>query len=540
MKNIFGWIRKAPPEATLLLPALVMAVVLQIIFATGYPINAGRADNLTYLQMILSGSSNLILAPGYGFVLNRILMRIAGVPIPELFSDIQFLQSVQLAQNILHLVLFLFAVFLLWRLTNAAVATIFVLGNSLYVGFWGGLNSASPEWLQGDLLIISLLLAATSARQKTWPRVLVLASVTGLVFALAYLVKFNSLVLIFGLIAIFVFSGLNFKKIAVGVSAATISALAFVSFFSISYHEPRTGTTTLNYDTSWILTSSMDPGYLEGDNENLGIEALRWKALIQQLPTGDAYAYPRIDVGAYPEVKEQGLALWNEIMGMSRGQLIEVTNAGAFKQEYSHFSQPTPIYWNVGLAEAEKLGRAVFFEYLFSNPGHVFNKVSFGLFSDWGVYQDGFLPVEQDPKTLVFDGNGPDASNDLSYSFAEVSGPPQFQLYWHPSMSIDKYAFDLASTLDKIRVPIWIEYLLTLLVIPAWFVLRRTGLSLLLVSAVLSQAAFMGASWMLVGMRHKEEVSILPITALAYSLVIYAMAKYLRTLFEEKRTQVIQ
>ena len=540
MKSIFGWIRKAPPEATLLLPALVISVVLQIIFATGYPINAGRADNLTYLQMILSGSSNLILAPGYGFVLNRIVMRIAGVPIPEFFSDIEFLQSVQLAQNILHLVLFLFAVFLLWRLTNAAVATIFVLGNSLYVGFWGGLNSASPEWLQGDLLIISLLLAATAARQKTLPRVVALATLTGLVFALTYLVKFNSLVLIFGLIAIFVFSGLNFKKIAVGVSAATISALAFISFFSISYHEPRTGTTTLNYDTSWILTSSMDPGYLERDNENLGIETLRWKALIQQLPTGDAYAYPRIDVGAYPEVKEQGMALWNEIMGMSRDQLIEVTNAGAFKQEYSHFSQPTPIYWNVGLAEAEKLGRAVFFEYLFSNPGHVFNKVSFGLFSDWGVYQDGFLPVDRDPKTLVFNSNGPNASNDISYSFAEVSGPPQFQLYWHPSMSIDKFAFDVASTLDKIRVPVWIEYLLTLLVIPAWFLLRRSRLSLLLVSAVLSQAAFMGASWMLVGMRHKEEVSILPITVLAYSLVIFAIGKYLKELFVRERNRLIK
>jgi hypothetical protein len=539
VKNIIGWFRKTKLEVTLLLPSLVIAVVLQVIFATGYPINAGRADNLTYLQMILSGSSNLILAPGYGFVLNRIVMRIAGVPIPELFSDLGFLQSVQLAQNILHFVLFLIAVFLLWRLTNATVASLFVLGNSLYVGFWGGLNSASPEWLQGDLLILALLLAATAARQKTLPRVIVLSSITGLVFALAYLVKFNSLVLIFGLIAIFVFSGISFKKIALGVSAATISAFAFVSFFSISYHEPRTGTTTLNYDTAWILTSSMDPGYLEGDNENLGIEALRWKALIQQLPTGDAFAYPRIDVGAYPEVKEQGLALWNDIMGMSRDQLIEVTNAGALKQEYSHFSQPTPIYWNVGLAEAEKLGRAVFFEYLFSNPGHVFNKISYGAFSDWGVYQDGFLPVEQDPKTLVFTNNGPDANNDLSYSFAEVSGPPQFQLYWNPSVAIDKYAFDLASTLEKIRIPVWVEYLLTLLVIPAWFVLRRSGLSLLLVSAVLSQAAFMGASWMLVGMRHKEEVSILPITVLTYSLVIYALVKYLRALVVRKRDKII-
>jgi hypothetical protein len=525
VKNIIGWFRKAPPEATLLLPSLVIAVVLQVVFATGYPINAGRADNLTYLQMILSGSSNLILAPGYGFVLNRIVMRIAGAPVPELFSDIEFLQSVQLAQNILHLVLFLSAVFLLWRLSNAAVASIFVLGNSLYVGYWGGLNSASPEWLQGDLLILSLLLAATAARQKTLPRVMALASLTGLVFALAFLVKFNSLVLVFGLITIFVFSGLNFKKIAVGVSVATISALAFVSYFANSYHEPRTGTTTLNYDTAWILTSSMDYGYLERPNEDLGIEALRWKALRQQLPTGDAYAYPTIDVGAYPEVKEQSLALWNEIMAMNRDQLIEVTNAGQFKQEYSHFSQPTPIYWNVGLAEAEKLGRAVFLEYLLSNPGHVFSKISNGLLSDWGVYQDGFLPVERDPKTLLLDSNTPNASNALSYSFAVVSGPPQFQPYWNPSVSIDKFAFDLASTLDKIRVPVWIEYLLTLLVIPAWFVLRRSGLSLLLVSGVLGQAAFMGASWMLVGMRHKEEVSILPITVLVYSLVIFAIAK---------------
>jgi len=536
---MFRWLRKAPTEVTLLLPSLVIAVALQIVFATGYPLNAGRADNTTYLEMILSGSSNLILAPGYGFVLNRIIMRISGVSIPPSFSDIEFLQSVQIAQNILHLFLFLIAVLLLWRLSNAALASIFVIGNSLYVGFWGGLNSASPEWLQGDLLILSLLLAATAARQKTWPRVIVLSSITGLIFALAYLVKFNSLVVIFGLITVFVFSGLNLKKIASGLAAATISAIAFVSFFSISYHEPRTGTITLNYDTSWILTSSMDPGYLERDNEELGIEALRWKALIQQLPTGNAFAYPTIDIGAYPEVKEQGLSLWNEIMDMSRDQLIEVTNAGAFKPEYSHFSQPTPIYWNVGLAEAEALGRAVYFEYLFSNLGHIFNKISYGLFSDWGVYQDGFMPVEQDPKTLVLDRNGPNASNDLGYSFAEVSGPPQFQLYWNPSMSIDKFAFDLASTLENIRVPVWIEYLLTLLAFPAWLVLRRFGLSPLLVSALVSQAAFMCASWMLVGMRHKEEVSILPITVLAYSIVIFALAKYLRALFVEKRNKLV-
>ena len=532
------WFSKAPREATLLLPSLIIAVVLQVIFATGYPLNAGRSDNTFYLEMILSGSSNLILAPGYSFVLNRIIMRTAGVPIPEAFSDIQWLQSVHWAQNIVHLVLFLVAVFLLWRLTNAAVASFFVIGTSLYVGYWGGLNSASPEWLQGDLLILALLLAATAARQKTWPRVLAFASVTGLVFSLAYLVKFNSLVVIVGLIAIFVFSGMTFKKIAGGLVAATISALAFASFFASSYHEPRTGTATLNYDSAWILTSSMDHYYLKKDNEDLGIEALRWKALIQQLPTGEAFAYRAIDNSADATTNQQSLSLWNEIMAMDRDQLIEVTNTGELPPEYSHFSQPTPIYWNVGLAEGEKLGRAVYLEYLRSNPGHVFNKVSFGVLHDWGVYQDGFLPVTQDLKSLVFTNDGPSASNDLTYAFADGSVLP-FQSYWSPSRSIDKFAFDLASTLEKIRVPVFVEYLLTLLVIPAWFLLRRSGLSLLLVSGVLSQAAFMGASWMLVGMRDKEEVSILPITVLAYSLVIYAMANYLKALVVRKRSNVI-
>jgi hypothetical protein len=210
---------------------------------------------------------------------------------------------------------------------------------------------------------------------------------------------------------------------------------------------------------------------------------------------------------------------------MNRDQLIEYTNAGQLSPDYNHFSQPIQIYWNVGLAEAERLGRALFVEYLFHNPGHVFNKISFGLFSDWGVYQNGSLPVEQDTKTLFLISTVPDANNDLGYLFTEGSGPPTYQFYWNPSMSIDKKAFDLASTLDKIRVPVWIEYLLTILVIPAWFVLRRSGLSILLVSAVLSQAAFMAASWMLVGMRDKEEVSILPVTVLVYALVIFALVK---------------
>lgn len=524
--------KKISPEALFLLPSLVVAIVIQIIFAAGYPLNAGRYDNAPYLEMILTSSSNLILAPGYGFVLTK-LMQIFALPNAETINDIEWLQSVQFTQNLLHLILFLLAVFLVWRLANAAVASIFVIGNSLYVGFWGGLNSASPEWLQGDLMILSLLLAAISVRQKTLPKFVALASLTGLMFALTFLVKFNSLVGIFALIAIFVFSGITLKKITLGLSVATISAIAFISLFTITYHEPTTGTVTLNYDTAWILTSSLDYQYLERDNEVLGIGALRWKALNQELPPGSAFAYPTIDTGADAPTKEKSRSLWNEVMAMNRDQLIAFTNARQLPPHYSHTTSAIPIYWNVGLAEGEKLGRAVFLEYLLGNPGHVFNKISFGLLSDWGVYQDGFLPVQQDPKSLILGNDGPNANNDLSYTFADGSYPGH-QIYWNPSMVIDKFAFDVASALDKIRVPVWLEYLLTLLVIPACLILRKSGLSLLLASAVLSQAAFTAAGWMLIGMRHKEEVSILPTTVLVYSLVIFALAKYIKQFLKEK------
>jgi len=43
------WLRKVPPETTLLLPSLVVAVAIQVIFATGYPLNAGISDNPVYL-----------------------------------------------------------------------------------------------------------------------------------------------------------------------------------------------------------------------------------------------------------------------------------------------------------------------------------------------------------------------------------------------------------------------------------------------------------------------------------------------------------
>ena len=157
----------------------------------------------------------------------------------------------------------------------------------------------------------------------------------------------------------------------------------------------------------------------------------------------------------------------------------------------------------------------------------MYEKVMFGILNDWGVYQDGFLPIQQDPKSLLLASEIPNANNDLVYTFAEgaIAG---HQIYWNPSMAIDKFAFDIASTLEQIRPPVWFEYLMTLMAIPAAFLLRRKSFSLLLISALMSQAAFMAASWLLIGMRHKEEVSILPTTALVYALTLYAFVELIK------------
>ncbi len=50
--------------------SITLAVVLQLVFAVTYPLNAGASDNPVYLEMTQSGSSNLILASGYPFVIH--------------------------------------------------------------------------------------------------------------------------------------------------------------------------------------------------------------------------------------------------------------------------------------------------------------------------------------------------------------------------------------------------------------------------------------------------------------------------------------
>ena len=173
--------------------SITLAVLLQLVFAVTYPLNAGAFDYPVYLEMIRSGTSNLILASGYPFVIHS-LLSLLQVPPPQTVDETSWLAVIQMAQNVIHFCFLVGFASLAWRVFGKAVAgwLVVLLGGSTL--FLGGLNSAAPEWLQGDLIALSLLVAAKAFIGDR--RKVVLYGVAFAVATVACLVKPNSLVVI--------------------------------------------------------------------------------------------------------------------------------------------------------------------------------------------------------------------------------------------------------------------------------------------------------------------------------------------------------
>src|SRR5215467_6916251 len=171
-------------------------VVVNIVFYLTYPINVGQSDNPTYLGMIITGTSNLMQASGYSAVLylltHPFLQPVAithGLP-----SDIDagWYKRLQAVQLLLHAALFSVSILLCVKLFGTLRAAILALGWGCNVLFMSNVNATAPEWLQADLLILSILMylyARTLTRTK---KVFVYCAASA-VFGLGYLVKYNLL-----------------------------------------------------------------------------------------------------------------------------------------------------------------------------------------------------------------------------------------------------------------------------------------------------------------------------------------------------------
>ena len=438
--------------------ALALVLIVSVVFSYTYPQNIAAYDNSNYLSMILENKSNLIHASGYPAIISMVIAML-GILQPLSVVDIDWLNKIQHIHLALHLLFFSVSFFLCSHTFGKRSAIIICV-------FWGlnpitltGVNASAPEWLQGDLIVLA---AQNFVNPKPSQKIALYALAFGIMFC-AYLVKFNTMV-VFPLLALTVLiehRGVlwKLKTLAVCLLTCWVMLYAFVKI----YHQPTTHAKQLSYDHAWVLMEVMPTDYFQVNVDQLGINSLRWKALRAVVPTDTsmAGAYCCVDSGAPPEIREQYLAKYQKIMGLSREQLLEFIALNPLPPNVPNFAMAVPLYWYVGLPVIDKLGIAVFKESFFQNPVFYIKKVISG-FLKWHTYDQSFItvPTSENKLGLIFRDEAGNPNTQFQYYKIPENTIAQHSLYWNPVERLWSPGVALFQTVFKFMSSRWGEFII--------------------------------------------------------------------------------
>lgn len=358
----------ARAEVMLLLGTFSLLVVVRALFLITFPLNNLAGDASVYFDMTLARRSNLVLAPGYPFLIGLLPSFLSQT---GLVRDSSLANLVLLTQHMLDLAVSAAVLLVLRRVVGPLSASLAVLAYGTSVFALSVTSAAYPEWLQGDLLALTFVFGYVAFRSTGWRHLLGYLGVASC-GAWCVLAKFNSapsvtLVLLLVLVADpSPFAG-KARALGVAVLVAGLSVGAFVW----TYHRPSTGTMALNHDRSWVLVQRIEATF---GNDALvrfptGIAARRWLALATVLP-------PRYDLAhAYAHVREPGSgrarskyrADVDRIMAMDGAGLRDLLSRRALPAEFSLARSSIPVSLFVGLAESDDLGIAVYRDFVAHN-----------------------------------------------------------------------------------------------------------------------------------------------------------------------------
>ena len=436
-----------------------LALLVNVIFYLTYPINIGQSDNLTYLGMIINGSSNLMHASGYPaivhFLTHQILPILPPVSLPnELASDIgpdwyNRLQSVQL---LLHLALFSISIVLCAKVFSKSAAAILALGWGCNVLFISNVNATAPEWLEGHALILSLLMHAYARKLATRKKVLVYCLAAG-VFGFAYLIKPNSLLFAIPLLAFLLLDKENWRFKTLQLSCSVAIFLLLTSAYASFFHYKWTGTKQLNFDHAWVLTAALPPDYVSASLEQLGVNSLRWAVLSRVTPPEyfRAGGIESIRYGPPIDIQQQYKEKWEYIFHMSREELIQFVKGNPLPSGYSQWASAVPLYYYYGLEKTDALGIQVFLESLRSHSWYHIRKVAGSL---EGFFLNGLKAIQTFPtfaNPIGFKFLPPDFSSSF-FGTSKIVRPsdidPYVLEYYNPRETVSFYGVKVIEVLD--------------------------------------------------------------------------------------------
>ena len=245
--NLFG---------TLVLFIAVLCIAfVRVLYIFTFPLNNDGGDTSNYYYMLINGTTNLIHASGYPFLIGSIARFIFG---PGEVSSPAYSFAVLATQHSIEVVTLGAIAFVVRKIFGIVTALIFLLltGCSVFAMSWTA--AVYPEWLQGCLLLITLfLIAGAISCNSLLPKFLIYV-LAFLAFAWAYLTKYNSGVFLSLFVIPFV---AEYRAVGQQSSSGFSSRQCqrWQAFFSSSstYTSRHAGTTTLNHDAGSILMDSL-------------------------------------------------------------------------------------------------------------------------------------------------------------------------------------------------------------------------------------------------------------------------------------------
>jgi hypothetical protein len=356
-----------------LLIAVLCVALVRLLYIFTYPLNNDGGDSSNYYYMLINGTTNLIHASGYPFLVGSIARFIVG---PGEVSSPTYSFAVLAIQQSIEVVTLAATAFVVRKVFGIVTALIFLFFAGPSVFAMSYTASAYPEWLQACLLLITLCLVVSAISCKSLLAKFLLYVLACLAFSWAFLVKYNSGVFL----PLFLIS-LVAEYRALGVKSAwfvltPLPALASVFAFVVNVHLPSSGTTTLHHDAAWVFTAGLPASFLEDP----GPYALQWLALSAILPPAydRARAWKRIDEPPRPGEEaavEKYKAEYLRISKLSPAELKAFLNQHPLPKGFIFALSVIPIYEFIGLEAGDKLGTKVFIEYVIGHPISVLQRV---------------------------------------------------------------------------------------------------------------------------------------------------------------------
>ncbi len=510
----------------------VVLTCLQLVFSYTYPLNIGNFDSYNYLHLIYTGDSHLIHATGYTFILSGFLGLLNWMPQVDYLENLHWLRQLQFTQLSIHLLIGLGIYLLVHKIFGfwVSLITIILMGSNL--SLMANVNSVSPEWLQGDLAILSFLLLI-EARNSVSLKKLVLILFSALLFAAAYLVKYNTLLVAPAFLGILLFGYGQIKlvnRIGLCILYFTTCTILIVTFAN-THHFKTTGTKQLSYDHAWVLTASLPNGYFLYSPNDLGINALRFIALVKSTPIpppNDITWY--FDMGPNLEERVIFQKHYQEIQGLTRQELIRYVNAKPFPVNFTAFNSSIGLYYFYGLSITDQLGIKVFIEALTDYP-LIFLKRSYvsmkGLLITPPPAQ--YYALSSNIKGFIFEDNK-SITGWISLKYNDQRYP-QFAPYFNPSRKVHFYGVQF---FDYLNLPIVNQLgavlysLFNFVVLIGIFIVKPQQTRINYYSIFLGVTCVIFCSTLLLDVRHKEAVFITPLYCLCIAIAATALITRMR------------